>query len=195
MSDYRKKLIEVAMPLEAINAGCQQEKNPFLKNHPRSLHLWWARRPLASCRAVLFGQMVDDPSSWPERFPTEEEQDAERKRLFSILEKLVLWENSNNTSVLNAARKEIAQSLARNRIDTDDGTECDDEVLAEDVISEIIDAYLAEVAPPVHDPFAGGGSIPLEAQRLGLRAIATDLNPVAVLINKALIETSVEEHR
>jgi putative DNA methylase len=187
MSEYRKKLIEVAMPLEAINAASAAEKN---KRHaiPASFHHWWARRPLTSCRAVLFGQLVDDPSSWPKRFPTEEEQDAERQRLFGIIQELVIWENSNNQSVLNAARKEIAQSLARNRIDTDEGTERDDDVLADAATSEIIDAYLAEVAPPVHDPFAGGGAIPLEAQRLGFRAIATDLNPVAVLINKAMIE-------
>lgn len=185
---YRKKMIEVAMPLEAINRECEREKQPFTRNHPRSIHIWWARRPLASCRAVLFGQLVDDPSSWPERFPTEEEQDTERKRLFGILEDLVLWQNSNNTRVLNAARKEIARSLARNRVDNDEGTDRDEEVLTEKVSSEVVNAYLAEIAPPVHDPFAGGGSIPLEAQRLGLRAIATDLNPVAVLINKALIE-------
>ena len=107
MTNYRKKMIEVAMPLEAINKESAREKS-IRHGHPSTLHLWWARRPLASCRAVLFGQLVDDPSSWPERFPTEEAQDAERQRLFRILEELVLWENSNNTRVLNAARKEIA---------------------------------------------------------------------------------------
>jgi putative DNA methylase len=188
MTEYRKKMIEVAMPLEAINAASEHEKKPGIGAHPRSIQQWWARRPLASCRAVLFGQLVDDPSSWPDRFSTEEAQDAERQRLFRILEELVLWENSNNTRVLNAARKEIAQSLARNRVADGEGTERDDEVLAESAGPEVVNAYLGEVAPPVHDPFAGGGSIPLEAQRLGLRAIATDLNPVAVLINKALIE-------
>lgn len=187
MTEYRKKMIEVAMPLEAINRESAREKS-IRHGHPSTLHLWWARRPLASCRAVLFGQLVDDPSSWPDRFPTEEAQDAERQRLFRILEELVLWENSNNTRVLNAARKEIARSLARNRVADGEGNERDDEVLAESASPEVVNAYLAEVAPPVHDPFAGGGSIPLEAQRLGLRAIATDLNPVAVLINKALIE-------
>ncbi len=187
MSDYRKKLIEVAMPLEAINKESAREKS-IRHGHPSTLHLWWARRPLASCRAVLFGQLVDDPSSWPNRFPTEAEQDAERKRIFGILEDLVLWENSNNETVLNAARKEIARSLARNRQADGEGNERDEEVLASSPDPKVINAYLAEVAPPVHDPFAGGGSIPLEAQRLGLRAIATDLNPVAVLINKALIE-------
>ncbi|MAW61411.1 MAG: hypothetical protein CMJ94_11325 [Planctomycetes bacterium] len=188
MTEYRKKMIEVAMPLEAINAASQHEKSVPRKGHPATLHLRWARRPLASCRAVLFGQLVDDPSSWPDLFPTEKAQDAERQRLFRILEELVLWENSNNTRVLNAARKEIAQSLARNRVADGEANERDEEVLAESATPEVVNAYLAEVAPPVHDPFAGGGSIPLEAQRLGLRAIATDLNPVAVLINKALIE-------
>ncbi len=187
MSNYRKKLIEVAMPLEAINKESAREKS-IRHGHPSTLHLWWARRPLASCRAVLFGQLVDDPSSWPDRFPSEKEQDAERKRIFGILEELILWENSNNERVLNAARKEIAQSLARNREADGEGSERDKEVLVKSPKPEVINAYLAEVAPPVHDPFAGGGSIPLEAQRLGLRAIATDLNPVAVLINKALIE-------
>jgi putative DNA methylase len=187
VSNYRKKLIEVAMPLEAINKESAREKS-IRHGHPSTLHLWWARRPLASCRAVLFGQLVDDPSSWPDRFPTEKEQDAERKRIFGILEELVLWENSNNERVLNAARKEIAQSLARNRQADGEGNGRDEEVLIKAPKPEVINAYLAEEAPPVHDPFAGGGSIPLEAQRLGLRAIATDLNPVAVLINKALIE-------
>lgn len=93
MTEYRKKMIEVAMPLEAINRESAREKS-IRHGHPSTLHLWWARRPLASCRAVLFGQLVDDPSSWPERFPTEEAQDAERQRLFRILEELVLWENS-----------------------------------------------------------------------------------------------------
>ena len=99
MSNYRKKLIEVAMPLEAINKESAREKS-IRHGHPSTLHLWWARRPLASCRAVLFGQLVDDPSSWPDRFPSEKEQDTERKRIFGILEELVLWENSNNERVL-----------------------------------------------------------------------------------------------
>ena len=90
MTEYRKKMIEVAMPLEAINRESAREKS-IRHGHPSTLHLWWARRPLASCRAVLFGQLVDDPSSWPDRFPTEEDQDAERQRLFRILEELVLW--------------------------------------------------------------------------------------------------------
>lgn len=153
----RRKLIEVALPLEAINHGCQQEKNAFLKGHPRSLHLWWARRPLAACRAVLFASIVDDPSSRPDLFATEEEQQVERQRLFRIIEELVKWENTTNEVLLDAAREEIRKASDGN-------------------------------LPRVLDPFCGGGSIPLEAQRLGLEAYASDLNPVAVLITKALIE-------
>jgi putative DNA methylase len=153
----RKKLIEVALPLEAINEASRTEKSPFTRNHPRALHVWWARRPLAACRAVLFAQLVDDPSSRPEEFPTDESQKKERERLFGIIEALVQWKNSNNEQVLSAARAEILKS-------------CDGK------------------PPPMLDPFCGGGSIPLEAQRLGLEAHGSDLNPVAVLITKALIE-------
>ena len=71
---HRKKLIEVALPLEAINVASAREKS-IRHGHPSTLHLWWARRPLAACRAVLFGQLVDDPSSWPEHFPTEQAQE------------------------------------------------------------------------------------------------------------------------
>jgi len=184
---YRKKLIEVALPLEAINVASAREKS-IRHGHPSTLHLWWARRPLAACRAVLFGQLVDDPSSWPELFPSEAEQDAERQRLFAVIEAMVPWEASNDEAIIDAARLEIARSLARGRKADGEGTRRDDEVLAQGAKPAVVNKYLAEVAPPVHDPFAGGGSIPLEAQRLGLRAIATDLNPVAVLINKALIE-------
>jgi putative DNA methylase len=152
----RKKLIEVALPLEEINRAAAREKS-IRHGHPSTLHLWWARRPLAACRAVLFAQLVDDPSSHPDQFPTEEAQEQERKRLFAIIENLVKWENSNNEAVLAAARAEIMKSCDGN-------------------------------PPAVLDPFCGGGSIPLEAQRLGLKAYASDLNPVAVLITKALIE-------
>jgi putative DNA methylase len=173
----RKKLIEVSIPLEAINAASAREKS-IRHGHPSTLHLWWARRPLAACRAVLFAQLVDDPSTWPERFPAEEAQEAERKRLHALIAELVKWENSNNELVLNAARWEIARSVAWGRGEEppprDDGG--------------AILAYLGEKAPPVYDPFCGGGSIPLEAQRLGLRAYGSDLNPVAVLISKALVE-------
>ena len=152
----KKKLIETSLPLEAINAASVREKN-IRHGHPSTLHLYWARRPLATARAVLFAQLVDDPSSRPEEFPTAAEQDAERARLHALLEKLVVWENSNDETLLRQARDEIRKS---------NGGEL----------------------PAVLDPFAGGGSIPLEAQRLGLEAHASDLNPLAVLINKALIE-------
>jgi putative DNA methylase len=153
---HRKKLIEVAWPLEAINRESAREKS-IRHGHPSTLHLWWARRPLAACRAVLFASLVDDPSGHPKQFPTEEAQERERQRLFRIIEDLVKWENSNNELVLERARAEIHKSCGEN-------------------------------PPPVLDPFCGGGSIPLEAQRLGLEAYASDLNPVAVLITKALIE-------
>lgn len=151
-----KKLIEVALPLDKINEACAREKS-IRHGHPSTLHLWWARRPLAAARAVIWASLVDDPSSHPELFPTEEDQHQERERLFAILEKLVIWENSNNQDVLDAAKKEILK-------------------------------YNHGEFPTLLDPFAGGGAIPLEAQRLGLKAIAHDLNPVAVMINKAMIE-------
>lgn len=152
----KRKLIEVALPLERINAEAAREKS-IRQGHPSTLHLWWARRPLAAARAVLFAQLVDDPSSHPDQFPTEESQAAERKRLHDLIERLVVWENIRDESLLNEAREEILKSTDGN-------------------------------PPPILDPFAGGGTIPLEAQRLGLEAHASDLNPVAVLINKALIE-------
>src|SRR6266480_1614405 len=104
-----KKLIEVALPLEAINRASAREKS-LRHGHPSTLHLWWARRPLAACRAVLFASIVDDPSSKPEEFPTEEAQQAERERLFRIIEELVKWENSNNERVLDKAREEIRKA-------------------------------------------------------------------------------------
>jgi putative DNA methylase len=192
---YKKKLIEVAIPLEAINAASGREKS-IRHGHPSTLHLWWARRPLAACRAVLFAQLVDDPSGYVDKLlddpkirkqaeadlvvrlkawrdrkadaqgnvpetpePTLEDcaADIERKRLFQIIEELVIWENSTNEEVLERARAEIRRSCGG-------------------------------VLPPVYDPFSGGGSIPLEAQRLGLPAYGSDLNPVAVMIGKAMIE-------
>lgn len=149
---YRKKLIEVALPLDAINKESAREKS-IRHGHPSTLHLWWARRPLAACRAVLFASLVDDPSN---DLP-EDEALAERERLFDIIRELVKWENSSDERVLGMARKEILRSTGCN-------------------------------PPPVLDPFCGGGSIPLEAQRLGLEAHGSDLNPVAVMITKALIE-------
>ena len=155
-STPKKKLIETSLPLEAINAASIREKS-IRHGHPSTLHLYWARRPLATARAVLFAQLVDDPASRPEEFPTVEAQDAERARLHALMERLVVWENSGDETLLEQAREEIRKSNGGK-------------------------------LPAVLDPFAGGGSIPLEAQRLGLEAHASDLNPLAVLINKALVE-------
>ena len=174
MNTIRKKLIEVALPLNAINAASAREKS-IRHGHPSTLHLWWARRPLAAARAVLFAQIVDDPSSRPELFPTEEAQSQERQRLFRIIEELVKWENTTNETVLEAAREEIRKSWRRACEDNSDHPR----------VAELFDP---DKLPAFHDPFAGGGAIPLEAQRLGLEAHASDLNPVAVLINKAMIE-------
>ncbi|TIX43847.1 MAG: DUF1156 domain-containing protein [Mesorhizobium sp.] len=177
VSPTRKKLIEVSIPLEAINKASAREKS-IRHGHPSTLHLWWARRPLAACRAVLFSQLVDDPSAWPEKFSTEDEQETERLRLHRVIERLVTWEATYDEAILNEARWEIARSVAWG--------------LGEEPPPpgdrKAILAYLQEKAPPVYDPFSGGGSIPLEAQRLGLRAHGSDLNPVATLIGKALIE-------
>ena len=170
----RKKLIEVALPLDAINAASAREKS-IRHGHPSTLHLWWARRPLAAARAVIFTQMVDDPSSWPDLFPTEKAQEKERRRLFGIIEELVKWENTTNERVLHAARDEIWQSWRRACAENADHPRA----------AELFDRHKL---PAFHDPFAGGGALPLEAQRLGLEAHASDLNPVAVLINKAMIE-------
>ena len=152
----KRKLIEVALPLEVINRESAREKS-IRHGHPSTMHLWWSRKPLAAARAVLFAQLVDDPSSRPEEFPTDELQRAERERLHKLMERLVVWENISDRRLFAEAHAEILKSSGGN-------------------------------LPPVVDPFAGGGSIPLEAQRLGLEAHASDLNPVAVLINKALIE-------
>lgn len=170
----RKKLIEVALPLDAINAASAREKS-IRHGHPSTLHLWWARRPLAAARAVIFAQMVDDPSACPELFATKEAQDAERERLFCIIRAFVEWENSTNETVLQAARNEVWASWRR---------ACADNV-RHPRAKELFDP---NKLPAFHDPFAGGGTLPLEAQRLGLAAHASDLNPVAVLINKAMIE-------
>lgn len=178
MKPVRKKLIEVSIPLEAINKASAHEKMPGIGPHPRGIHIYWARRPLVACRAILFAQLVDDPSSWPDRFPTEEAQDVERRRLHKIIEDMVPWEASKNESILNAARWEIARSVAWG---------LDEEPPVRSDSKAILD-YLQTKAPVVYDPFSGGGSIPLEAQRLGLRAFGSDLNPVAVLIGKALVE-------
>lgn len=215
----RKKLIEVALPLDAINKASAREKS-IRHGHPSTLHLWWARRPLAAARAVIFSQMVDDPSEYldtlrsdpklkrkaettlkarmkvweeacalaerlrhtsvtpePGPAPTLDEVlvDLERQRLFRIIEDLVLWENTTNEKVLQAARDEIWQSWRRACAENADHPRA----------RELFDRH---TLPAFHDPFAGGGALPLEAQRLGLESHASDLNPVAVLINKAMIE-------
>ena len=209
----KKKLIEVALPLAAINTASAREKS-IRHGHPCTLHLWWARRPLAAARAVIFAQMVDDPSEYvdvllsdpkqkraaerelkkrlaahvakrslarddaiAEAQPTLEEVivEQERDRLFAIIEDLVLWKNTTNEEVLEPARREIWQSWRR---------ACAENA-AHPRATEIFDRH---TLPAFHDPFAGGGALPLEAQRLGLEAHASDLNPVAVLINKSMIE-------
>ena len=174
MTVSRKKLIEVALPLHVINEASRREKS-IRHGHPSTLHLWWARRPLAAARAVIFAQMVDDPSAVPEELPTLEAQEAERQRLFRLLEQLVQWENTTSEQVLQAAREEIWRSWRRT---------CRDNASH----PRAAELFNPDRLPAFHDPFAGGGSLPLEAQRLGLEAWASDLNPVAVLINKAMIE-------
>ncbi len=221
MTVTRKKLIEVALPLDAVNAASAREKS-IRHGHPSTLHLWWARRPLAAARAVIFAQMVDDPSTYvdtllrdpalerrakrelkdrqtlwrrrqetysaaqakgdatvhaPGEPPTLEgcAADLERERLFDIIRALVQWENTANEAVLQAARDEIWQSWRRACADNADHPRA-------------AELFRRDQLPAFHDPFAGGGALPLEAQRLGLEAHASDLNPVAVLINKAMIE-------
>ena len=171
---HKKKLIEVALPLDAINKASAKEKS-IRHGHPSTLHLWWARRPLAAARAVIFAQMVDDPSAHPDLFPTAKAQEKERQRLFRIIEELVLWENTTNEKVLQQARDEIWQSWRYTCAENADHPRA----------KKLFDRHKL---PAFHDPFAGGGSLPLEAQRLGLESYASDLNPVAVLINKAMIE-------
>ena len=206
---HRKKLIEVALPLDEINAAGAKEKS-VRHGHPSTLHLWWSRKPLAVARAVIFAQMVDDPSEYvdallsspgikqaaqiilkerrracndsssqknisDESALNEIVTEQERKRLFKILEELVLWKNTTNERVLDQARNEIWQSWKRECAVNANHPQADE-------------LYRPDRLPVFHDPFAGGGSLPLEAQRLGLEAHASDLNPVAVLINKAMIE-------
>jgi putative DNA methylase len=173
-----KKLIEVALPLDAINTACAREKS-IRHGHPSTLHLWWARRPLAAARAVIFAQMVNDPGYQQGggfRYGVNKAAaEVERDRLFKIIEDLVLWDNSNNEAVLARARAEIARSWRET---------CD----LNKAHPEAAELFNPEKLPAFHDPFAGGGALPLEAQRLGLESFASDLNPVAVTINKAMIE-------
>jgi len=248
-----KRLAEVDFPLAEVSRQSAREKS-IRHGNPSTLHLWWARRPLAAARAVIFAQMVDDPSAHPEKFPTEEAQEQERQRLFRIIEDLVQWENTTNEKVLNQAREEIrASCYPPAPPDTEDLSSIwefaykydaykklgSSEVVAElanarqetftetgqwnETLNELRTCLFFEQrlwrhfgedpdgkslqgifqlyqkirerwneaepeVPAFHDPFAGGGSLPLEAQRLGLEAYASDLNPVAVLINKAMIE-------
>lgn len=171
-----KKLIEVALPLDDINAAAAREKS-IRHGHPSTLHLWWARRPLAAARAVIFAQMVNDPGYQRElaRGVNKKEAEARRERLFAIIRDLVKWENTDNEAVLQRARDAIRESWREtchlNRHHPQAAT-----------------LYNPDELPGFHDPFAGGGALPLEAQRLGLAAHASDLNPVAVMINKAMIE-------
>lgn len=173
-----KKLIEVALPLDAINKAAAREKS-IRHGHPSTLHLWWARRPLAAARAVIFAQMVNDPGYQQGdgfRYGVNKEKAAlERERLFKIIEDLVQWENTNNEEVLERARVEIRRSWR----------EVCELNKHHPQAAELFDP---ERLPAFHDPFAGGGALPLEAQRLGLESYASDLNPVAVTINKAMIE-------
>ena len=173
-----RKLIEVALPLDDINKAAAREKS-IRHGHPSTLHLWWARRPLAAARAVLFAQMVNDPGyenrDGFRRGVNKEKANAERKRLFEIIKDLVKWENTNNEEVLERARAEIRKSWEET---------CE----LNKKHPQAAELFNPAKLPAFHDPFAGGGAIPLEAQRLGLESHASDLNPVAVLINKAMIE-------
>lgn len=171
-----KKLIEVALPLDDINIASAREKS-IRHGHPSTLHLWWARRPLATARAVLFAQMVNDPGyeRQLQRGVNKKEAAKERERLFDIIKKLILWENTNNEAVLEEARAEIWKNWRETCALNKNHPQADE-------------LFNPDKLPAFHDPFAGGGAIPLEAQRLGLESHASDLNPVAVLINKAMIE-------
>ena len=173
-----KKLIEVALPLDVINEASAKEKS-IRHRHPSTLHLWWARRPLAAAKAVLFAQLVNDPGGergWG-RFSGQTKEDAEKERskLFDIITELVKWEKINDEKILERARAEILKSW-KETCELNSGKANFD----------------PDKLPAFHDPFAGGGSIPLEAQRLGIESFASDLNPVAVLINKAKIEFPVQ---
>ncbi len=175
MTATRKKLIEVALPLAAINEEAARRKRKAPGGYPTTLHKWWAQRPVAAARAVLFAQMVDDPSAWPDLFPTEKAQEKERRRLFGIIADLVQWENTTNEAVLQKARDAIWESWRRTCAENADHQRT----------KELFDRHKL---PAFHDPFSGSGALPLEAQRLGLSAYGSDLNPVAVILTKAMIE-------
>jgi putative DNA methylase len=177
-----RKLIEVALPLDKINVAAAREKS-IRHGHPSTLHLWWARRPLAAARAVIFAQMVNDPGYQQGggfKYGVNKEKAAiERERLFKIIEDLVLWENTNKETVLAAARAEIERSWRET---------CELNRSYVKSHPQAAELFNPDKLPAFHDPFAGGGALPLEAQRLGLESYASDLNPVAVTINKAMIE-------
>lgn len=174
-----KKLIEVALPLDDINEACAYEKLPGIGPHPRGIHLWWARRPLAAARAIIFAQMVNDPGYQQGggfKFGVnKKEAEIKRDKLFEIIRELVKWENTNNEEVLSRAREVIKESWRET---------CE----LNKKHPQAAELFDPDKLPAFHDPFAGGGAIPLEAQRLGLESYASDLNPVAVMINKAMIE-------
>lgn len=188
MPNYRKKLIEVDIPLQDINKESAKDAS-LTHGHPSTLHRYWARRPLATCRAIIFASMVDDPSECTDEFPTESDQEAERNRLHNIIKRLIIWKNSNDEFILAAARYEIAYSVARNN---GDDLNAFRERYEND--PKAVLQYLNDHCPAVYDPFCGGGSIPLEAQRLGLRARGSDLNPLPVLLTKAMIELPPKFH-
>lgn len=182
MPKHRKKLIEVSLPLEAINREAAKDAS-LTHGHPSTLHRYWSRKPLAACRAVIFASLVDEPVSCKDEFPTEGEQNAERNRLHGLLRELVIWKNSNDENLLAKARLEIAVSVARNR---GENAKTFRDRFANKPAQVL--AYLGAHCPAIYDPFCGGGSIPLEAQRLGVRARGSDLNPLSVLLTKALVE-------
>lgn len=188
MNNYRKKLIEVDIPLQEINKESAKDAS-LTHGHPSTLHRYWARRPLAACRAIIFASMVDDPSECTDEFPTVPEQTAERNRLHNIIKRLIIWKNSNNEIILAEARYEIAYSVARNN-----GEDLHKFRETYENDPKAVLQYLNDHCPAVYDPFCGGGSIPLEAQRLGLRARGSDLNPLPVLITKAMIELPPKFH-
>ena len=158
MSTYKKKLIEVALPLEDINRESIKQKTGRPKaGYPTTLHKYWAQRSIATARAAIWASLVDDPSSHPDRFPTVEKQRHERLRMFNILRQLVLWESTSDVALWEQARKMAEQ-------------DCDGQL------------------PPFLDPFGGSGTLPLEALRLGMEAHGSDLNPLAVTIQHMLIE-------
>ena len=190
---HKKKLIEVSLPIEALNEALAVENS---KRHGKmsTIHPYWARRPQSSCRTLLWASLVDDPSAWPDIFTTPEEILAERERLFGILTELADWDNMGDRRVLYKAKYEIVRSIARR-----EGIDFSDIAAPPSSISinepwgdaekrERLDDWLREHGPRIHDPFCGGGSVPLEAFRLGMKAVATDLNPLAIMITKSTVE-------